>query len=229
MESSLKSKAEKLEIFYGIGENTLEYILDRSRIVRYKKRDHIFFDKDEIDRIYIVLEGKVSLYKLSENLKKKVIFILGNGCLINEIIIDDLPASINCEVFEDSEIIVISKEIFKEAMRIDVNLNNNVIISMSKKIRRLYRQMKNTVSLKIEKKLAAKLWKLSKDYGKEIDEGILINLNTTVTYISELFGCERETISRAIKVLEKEDLIIVRNKKIIVKNRENLLSYFKGL
>ncbi|WP_027633800.1 Crp/Fnr family transcriptional regulator [Clostridium hydrogeniformans] len=229
MDSSLRELVGSLEIFNGVDESTLEYILPKSKVVKYKKKDHVFFDKDEVSRIYIVLQGKVSLYKVSENLKKKIIFILGRGELINEIIIDDLPASINCEIFEESKVLVISKDIFKEAMKIDSNLNDNVIRSMSKKIRRLYRQMKNTVSLKIEKKLAAKLWKLSRDYGEKVEEGILINLNTTVTYIAELFGCERETISRAMKVLEKENLLIIRNKKIIIKSRENLLNYFKGL
>ncbi|HAG43616.1 MAG TPA: hypothetical protein DCL31_10125 [Clostridium sp.] len=44
-----------------------------------------------------------------------------------------------------------------------------------------------------------------------------------------MFGCSRETMSRAIKVLEDKNLIAIKNKKITVINRENLAKYFKGM
>ena len=81
----------------------------------------------------------------------------------------------------------------------------------------------------MRKSLAAKLWKLSKDYGKTVEEGTLIDLALSVTYLSEMFGIPRETISRALKILVKEGLIIQRNKRIIVVDKENLSKYFKGL
>ena len=49
-----------------------------------------------------VISGTVSLYKLNENGQKKVIFILGEGKVVNEVIIKELPASINCRAFEDA-------------------------------------------------------------------------------------------------------------------------------
>ena len=50
-------------------------------------------------------------------------------------------------------------------MKQDFKLTEVILYSMSKKIRRLYRQIKNTVPTKMDKRVAAKLWKLSKDYG----------------------------------------------------------------
>ena len=100
---------------------------------------------------------------------------------------------------------------------------------MALKIRRLYRQMKNATPLKIEKRLAAKLWKLSKDYGVKQNDEVVIDLNISVAYLSDMFGMPRETISRALKILEKENLIRKERKKIIIKDRDKLASYFKGL
>ena len=112
-------------------------------------------------------------------------------------------------------------------MKDDFELSRVIINSLALKVRRLYRQAKNSIPIKVEKRVAAKLWKLSKDYGIEIEEGTLIDLNITVTYLADMFGAPRETISRSLKILKNEGLIINKNKKIIVPDREKLVKFFK--
>ena len=79
----------------------------------------------------------------------------------------------------------------------------------------------------MKKELQQNYGKLSKDYGIEIEEGTLIDLNITVTYLADMFGAPRETISRSLKILKNEGLIINKNKKIIVLDREKLVKFFK--
>ena len=112
-------------------------------------------------------------------------------------------------------------------MKKDFELTKIIISSLTKKVRRTYRQLKNSTPIKVEKRVAAKLWKLSKDYGVQVKEGTLIDLNISITYLADMFGTPRETISRAIKLLQQKELIIYENKKIIVKDREVLSDFFK--
>ena len=44
-----------------------------------------------------------------------------------------------------------------------------------------------------------------------------------------MFGAPRETISRALKILQEKDLIILEKKKIVVKDRDKLSKFFKGI
>lgn len=219
----------ELKLFNNVKKETLSKLSTIGIKVAVNKGKHIFRDKEIVNTIYIVLTGKVSLYKLTENSNKKVVYILGRDKIINEVILDDLPSSINCEVFESGELLVLNKVELLEIMKEDFELTKSVINSLSIKVRRLYRQLKNTTPLKIEKKVAAKLWKLGKDYGVKVEEGTLIDINITITYLADMFGSQRETISRALKYLEEVDLIRVKDKKILIVNKEKLLNYFKGL
>lgn len=219
----------RMDIFKDLSEETLDILSEYSELKEYKKGKHVFLDREIVTRIYIVYSGKVSLYKMNESAQKKIIFILGSNKMINDYSIDDLPSSVNCEVFETAEILSIDKNKFLEIMRDDFELTKIFINSQAIKIRRLYRQMKNSTPIKVEKRVAAKLWKLAKDYGEEVEEGTLINLNISVTYLADMFGAPRETISRALKYLSKEDLIINDNKKIIIKDKDRLSKFFKGL
>lgn len=194
---------------------SLNELLNLGEFKKYNAGSHIFRDKDDVKSLYVVLSGKVSLYKLNEFGNKRVIFILDKGKMINEVSIQDLPAAINCEVFEDAEIIKYNKQDFLRIMEDDFNLTKNVICSLSLKTRRMYRQLKNATGIiKMEKRIAEKIWKLSRDYGIECNEGTLINMNITVTYLADLLGDKRETISRGLKILHNEKLINYKDKKM---------------
>ena len=219
---------KELGLFDKVNNETLSRLNDICYIRELKKNEHLFRDKEIINSIYIVKSGKVALYKQSESAQKKVIFILGKESIINEIIIDDLPSSINCEAFENAEIICFDRIKFIDIMKDDFELSKIIINSLAIKVRRLYRQIKNATPIKIEKRVAAKLWKLAKDHGVEVEDGVEIGLNISITYLADMFGTPRETISRALKVLQKEELIVLNGKKIIVKDKNKLAKYFKN-
>lgn len=211
-----------LEMFNNISESTIGKILEESDVKEHRAGEILFEDKEDVFTVYFVLKGIVSLYKINECGQKKVIFMLGKGKIINEVIIKELPASINCEIFEDAVILGIKKEKLLNIMKEDFDLCKNIIISLSSKTRRLYRQLKNTPSsIKIEKRLAAKLYKLAKDYGVEHEDGIVIDMEISITYMADLLGSQRETVSRAMKVLQKNNLINYKSKKLLFQILKN--------
>ena len=217
-----------LPLFEGIEDKTLNLIKESIIINKLKKSQTLFAERENIDYIYIVYKGKVTMYKLSEKGRKRVVYILNSGEIINDVNFDENSSSINCEGFEDSEIIGISKVDLLNIMKLDFKLTEVILCSMSKKIRRLYRQIKNTIPIKMDKRVAAKLWKLSKDYGVETKEGTLIDVKINITYLADMLGSSRETISRAIKELEMMKMVKIENRKFIV-NRDKLNKYFKGV
>lgn len=187
-----------IPIFNTLNEEEKSILCKSSSIIKLKKGERLFDERDLIKNIYIVYTGKVTIFRLSEMGPERIIYILDKNEIINEVILDGLSASVNCEVFEDSEILSLSSKDMLKVIESNIIFNKNIIESMAKKIRRLYRQLKNTIPIKMDKKLAAKLWKLSRDYGVKVDNGILIDLDITVTYLADMLGSSRETISRCI-------------------------------
>lgn len=227
----MKTKLEdlkSLQIFENTATETLEKVIKLAYKINLNKGKILFWEKEKVENVYIVLQGKVTMYRISEGGKKRVIYILNKGDFINEVVFDDLPASVTCEAFEDSIIFAVTRSELLKIMESDFKFTKIIIESMGKKIRRLYRQLKNTVPIKMDKKLAAKLWKLSKDYGVKTEEGIRIDLNINITYLADMLGSTRETISRCVSNFEKEGLIKFSGKKLIVRNMDELSLYFRG-
>lgn len=228
MNLELKQSLKQMKLFKNIKPSSLNMLVSKSHQHCYPAGNTIFLDKDELPCIYIVLSGTASLYKTNENGQNKVIFILGKGELLNEMIFEDLPSSINCKAYSDCTLLVIYKKDLLPLMAEDFILTQNLMNNLSNKIRRLYRQLKNSSSvIKIEKKLAAKLWKLGTDYGKPCPEGTLIDFPITITALADFLGSYRETVSRALKVLIEKKLVTYQSKTIIIMDMDALSTFFK--
>ena len=111
----------------------------------------------------------------------------------------------------------------------DYILAKNCMAFMENRIRRLYRQLKNSVTINIEKRLAAKLVRLGLDYGSREEDSVMtrIDLNLTVTYIAKMLGCQRESVSRAMKSLTKRGIVELDGRKIYV-DIEKARKFFKS-
>ena len=192
-----------------------------------KKKEILFNERDIVEKVFFLKEGKISIFKINENGERKIIFILKKGEMINEILLDSTRTStVGCEVFEKSTVLECDVNDFIDIMEKDFILTKNIINCIQHRNKRLYRQIKNSVSIRIDKKLAAKLYKISREFGVEKGEWTLININLTITYIADMLGCKRESLSRAMKVLQDENLVKVEGKKLYVK-KDELSTYFK--
>jgi len=232
-------KIDQLSIFKDLNPETITFLEKKLIIREYKKGEFIFFEKDQVEKIYIIVSGRVSIHKYTQKAHKKIMYILGSGEIINEVIFDNLPASINAEVFENTVVLEYFAKDFKIIMEKDFKLTYRIIQSSGRKVRRLYRQLKNTVPISLDKKVASKLWKLSKDHGMmcEVEENSLdtspkkdcwigLEFKISITYLADMLGSTRETISRELKKLEGYGYIKWVDKRIFVK-REELRKFYR--
>ena len=220
---------EKIEVFKGISINSINEIKNNSDIIELKKNKALYSDRQILDYVYFLVSGNVSLVKSNENGENKVIFLLNSGSMINEPLMRKNTSGIECWGFEDAKILKISLKTFDKIMSKDYILAKNCMLEMEKRIRRLYRQLKNLTSSNIEKKLAAKLYRLGTQYGlkeNEIEDYTYINLNLTVTYIAKMLGYQRETVSRSLKLLAQKEIILQKDRKFYV-NIEKARQFFK--
>lgn len=223
------SDIEKIEVFSGISKNSIVEIKNSADVIELKKNKALYSDRQQLDYVYFLISGNISLIKSSESGENRVVFLLNDGSMINEPLMRKNTSGIECWGFEDSKILRIGLKTFDKIMSKDYILARNCMLEMEKRIRRLYRQLKNLTSSNIEKKLAAKLYRLGTQYGlkeNEIEDYTYINLNLTVTYIAKMLGYQRETVSRSLKLLAQKEIILQKDRKFYV-NIEKAREFFK--
>ena len=217
-----------IEVFKDIKESSK---IELKKILKERQlpiKEILFNERDIVDKVYFLKSGKISIFKMNENGERKIIFILRSGEIINEISFDNTKSTtIGCEAFDKAIILECKVKDFIKVMEEDFTLTKNILISTQNRNRRLYRQLKNSISIRIDKKLAAKLYRIGKEFGVCKGEWTLLNVNLTITYIADMLGCKRESLSRAMKILQDEKLVKIEGKKVYIK-KDELSSYFKS-
>ena len=207
-------------------------IISYGFVKRYAKGTMLFWERDTVNRIFFVVKGYVALHKTNNNQDKKIVFVYGPGTLLNEVILAKPTSSISCETLSEATILSFSRSQFTEIMQEDFGFTAYVLNSLASKVRRLYHQLGNTSNtMHLSRRLAAKLWKLGKDFGKERDGRTMIDFELSITFLADMLGSKRETVSRALKKLTAEGLVIIEKNhfyltdldklKVLVKNKNS--------
>ncbi|MCI6458559.1 MAG: Crp/Fnr family transcriptional regulator [Clostridium sp.] len=219
---------KNIEVFKNLSDETYEKLGKILRRRELNKKEVLFLEREVVERVYFIEEGKISLFKITESGERKIIFILRNGQMINDVLIDkNKTTTVSCKAFENSKLLECNSKDLLKVMEEDFQLTKNILSHIQNLNRRLYRQLKNSVSIRMDKKLAAKLYRMGREFGINKDEWTLINADLTITYMADMLGCKRETLSRAMKVLQDKNLVKFENKKIYIKQDE-LSLYFKN-
>jgi CRP-like cAMP-binding protein len=223
---TIEEALRSINVLKTVESASITALAPQSQVRNIRKGEHIYTDRNEAETLFAVLDGTVAIYKLSTDGEKRGIFIYGPGALLNEEIIDRKAASINAEALRETKILCIKRSGFLAACGKDSKLSKAFMDSMAMKIRRLYHLMKNTTNnMRGDRRIAAKLWKLSRDHGVKTSLGTEINFDLSITLLAEFLGSKRETVSRQVKILTDAGLVIVANNRFIIPDREKLSAY----
>ena len=219
----------QIPFFDSVSQDTCSRLAAASRISGYDRGKMIYRAKEPVKKICFQLQGKSILYNVTHSGSRKIIFVLGQGELLNDHVLNIHESSLFCEAIEKSRILEVPSGLFLREMEKDFSLTKAVIAAQEKKIWRMGHQLKNTRgNIYLERKLAAKLWKLARDFGRKTEEGIEIDLNLSITFLADLLGVPRETASRACKSLAALQLITMRQKRIIITDPDRMSQFYKS-
>lgn len=223
-----KSQLKQLELFKGIAPQTMEKLVQSGKILDVSKGTILMRAKEPVPQVYVQLAGKSIIYNLTQAGKRKILFIFGQGALINEHICNDHTASVYCETMEESKLFSISVQEFMKLMAADFELTKNIFEAQERKIWRLSHQLKNTMSsIYLERKLASKLWKLARDFGVPTEEGIEIDMSLSITFLADMLGVPRETTSRICSDLTELGLMKMNKKRITIVDPAKMSAFYK--
>ena len=95
------NQLKNLPLFKEIDDKSINLIKEKVYIKNLKKGESLFSERQKVESIYIVLEGKVTMYRLSEKGQKRVVYILNKGEIINVHNPGTLPDSTHTDRIEE--------------------------------------------------------------------------------------------------------------------------------
>lgn len=223
-----KYQLNQMKLFENVAPKTIELLMRHGSITEVPKGTFLIRARENVSSVFFQLSGKSVIYNLTHFGKRKILFIMGEGELLNEHVFNNYTPAMYCETIDRSVIFSIPSSEFTRIMALDFELTKNILEAQEKKIWRLSHQLKNTMSsIYLERKLAAKFWKLARDFGIQTEEGIEIDFNMTITFLADMLGVPRETASRVCSSLVENGLIKVNKKRITIVDTDKMALFYK--
>jgi CRP/FNR family transcriptional regulator len=185
----------------------------------FKKGQNIFSEGDDGTGFYVIISGRVKIFKLSSEGKEQILHILGPGEPFGEVAVfagQHFPA--NAEAMEESRILFFPRNSFIDLIKKNPSLAMNMLAVLSKRLRR-FTHLIDDLSLKeVPGRLSAYLLYLS-----EREKGSSnLELNITKSQLASLLGTIPETLSRILSKMVKQNLIELDGPRIKILDRQGL-------
>ena len=217
---------EKIEIiassllFKGLPDAQLEQIAEISLERRCKQGESIFFEGDEATGFYMVVTGKVKVFKMSLDGKEQILHIFGPGEPFGEVpTFHGQPFPANAVTMVRSSLLFFPHRQFVDLVTNTPSLALSMLAMLSLRLRRFASQVESLSLKEVPARLAAHLVYLAEEQGRTDH----VVLDIPKGQLASLLGTSPETLSRIFARMTEEGLIRVNGKKIELLDYEELL------
>jgi CRP/FNR family transcriptional regulator len=217
---------KKIDLFKNLSDDELKELEPYHAAVLYGKRETIFSEGEPPEWFYIVVKGKVKVTKLSHEGKEIILEVISPYDIFGGVaVLRNFPYPANAVAMEDSEVLKISRKNLMRLVDRFPNLMYCIALQLGDRMKSSYDTLKNIALERVEARIAALLLKLSNKVGVEMDKGVLIDMRLTKQDVADMVGTTVETSIRTFSKFKKQGLLTDSNGKIIIKDREGLMSF----
>jgi len=220
-----KSILRNVPLFHGLPEGQLDRLLDIGSRKRYAREETIFSQGEEAVGFFVVLSGRVKVFKLSLEGKEQILHLFGPGEPIGEVPVfsgETFPA--HAQPLEDSELLFLPGERLRKLFMEDPSLAMNMLGVLSRRLREFTRLIEDLSLKELPARLAAYLMELQ-ELHPEADE---VSLDMTKGTLAKLLGTSQETLSRMFRRMSEAGLIEVKRRTIRILDPDRLIDVAEG-
>lgn len=206
-------------LFGGLSDEQLAHIAGISLEKTYKRGEAIFWEGDPGIGFYVVVSGKVKVYKTSSEGKEQILHIYGPGHPIGEVPVfsgSRFPAS--AMALEKSRLLFFPRKDFVDLISKHPSLALNMLAVLSVRLRQFTVQVENLSLKEVPARLASYLIYLT----EEQNDGEVVTLPISKGQLASLLGTIPETLSRIFNKMTLHNLITVQGSKIALVDREGI-------
>jgi CRP-like cAMP-binding protein len=201
---NIREHLGKISLFQNLAPQYYEELGSIVRIKEFAKNSLIFTDGDEGVGFYVIISGRVKIFKISPEGKEQILHILGPGEEFAEVAVftgAHYPA--NAETLARSKLFFFPKVGFVRLISNNPALAMNMLAALSLRLKQ-FSHMIEALSLKeVPGRLAAHLLYLS----DQNEGGMELKLDIAKVQLAGLLGTIPETLSRILTKMNKQKLI----------------------
>lgn len=191
-----------------------------------KKGEPIFSEGDMLNGIYCIKDGVCKMTKLSANGNEQIVKLIKKGELLGQrSLISDEPVNLGAVALEDMQVCFVPKADIMGFFNNNNQFSLGVVRALCGDLKEANDHLVDMAQKPVKQRLAETLLQLHTDFGIEPDKSLKIKLSREE--LAGMVGTATESCIRQLADLNKQGLIVLSGKKIIIPDY-NKLARFAG-
>ena len=215
---------QESHLLAGLNDTQLQQV-DKMTAMTQCERGKVFFSpEDSPGTIYFLKEGRVRLYRRTDEGKQLTVALLDRGAVFGEsALIGQTHAGVYAEAEEHCLLCVMPTGNLKQLIGEFPQVGLNLLEFVGQRLQRSQELAEEVAYWSVKRRLARMILELDERYGHPtMGGGRIVNKVFTQADLAEMVGSTRETIAELMSALKKQDIIDQKRRRIVIKDVEAL-------
>jgi CRP-like cAMP-binding protein len=209
---NIKERLKQHHLFSKLTDIQLDRIYKYSQITRLDEGQILFNQSEKVKAFYMVLKGRIKLFRMSADGQEKIIEIVNPGEVFAEALmfIDQTDYPVSSAALSETEVLCINSEQFKNMLWDSTETCLLLLGDMSFRLRKLVNEIDKLTlhsgTCRVASYLVQEMPEGKSEFALEIPKNI----------IAARLSIKPETFSRIIKSLNKQGILSIDGNSVVV-------------
>ncbi len=217
MSTDFSDALKRCHLFAGTSPEDRQLLLGIARPREGGRGDLLFEEGQKAQGFYVVVSGKVKVFKLSADGRERILHVIHAGDTFADAAIfadGNYPAFAMC--LDRSSLLFFPKDQFLDLLHSKPRLAINMIAGLSRFLRTFAAQIEDLTFRDVPSRLARFL------IDQQQPGSLVVDLPVSKSQLASNLGTTSETLSRTLRKLAEEEMIRVRGRTIELLDPERL-------
>src|ERR1051326_840955 len=210
-------------LFAALDDAELSSLAARCGVCSYGAGEVLFSEGEPCKGIFIVVSGRVRIFKTSLSGREQVLAVEGPGASVAELPVFDggsYPAS--GSALEKSDVLFVSRDDLRAICLEKPEVSLKLLQVVGARLRRLVGIIEELSFTTVRHRLISWILRQSVTNGRTGERGVVFSLNASHQELAAQIGTVRELVSRNLARLQAQSFIEMNGREITILDREGL-------
>lgn len=211
-------------ILNGLSASELRFIKKETQGLDLKKGEVVFSEASYSKGVYILMKGKIKIYKSNKDGKEQIVYIYCKGEVMgHRPLLCEETHPVSAMALEDCVISFIPKKCFLQVLDQSTVFAKRLLSNLTHEFGVWINRLTIFAQQPVKERLVLSLLILNEKYKKEGKEQLPVIINLSREDLANYIGTTIETLVRMLRQLKDEKIISTSGRDIIILKPEELI------
>lgn len=223
MQRATPADLAQISLFRRVGPEDRDRVTAVARVSHYERGDHVFHEGDPSTDFFVVITGRVKVYKHGPDGHDVILELFGPGGPLGAVAAyESRPYPASAAAVEPSSCLLIPRQSFFELLERHPSLVRGLLGSLSLRLVELTTRLTEMTGGRVESRFARLFLKLADQMGRPERDGVFIPLVLTRRELADLIGTTIETAIRVMSRWGKDEILLTEKNGFLLLRRAAL-------